>query len=70
MGEKGGEEGRGGNERVKTKTEWVSMRVLNTHAKKQMKCKQYTSNNGNEKQVMGGDEWHINVKETGSCLPT
>ena len=30
--EGGGREG--GNERVKTKTEWVSMRVLNTHAKK------------------------------------
>lgn len=32
--------GEGGNERVKTKTEWVSMRVLDAHAKKQMKCKQ------------------------------
>lgn len=26
--------GEGGNERVKTKTEWVSMKVLDTHAKK------------------------------------
>lgn len=49
------------------------MKVLNTHAKNKNKwkvSKQYTSNNENEKQVMDENEWHINVKETGFCLPT
>lgn len=58
MGERGG----GGNERVKTKTEWISMKVPDTHAKERRKkhnCdvnKQYMSNNENEKQVMGENE--------------
>ena len=34
VGENRGGGREGGNERVKTKTEWVSMRVLDTHAKK------------------------------------
>lgn len=42
-----------------------------THAKNQNNCdvnKQYTSNNENEKQVMGENEWNINAKEF--FLPT
>lgn len=63
--------GDGANERAQTKTEWVSMKVSTLAPKKTNKKKQKTgktndmqenntSKNGNEKQVMDGNEEHTN----------
>lgn len=71
-GRKGGREG-GSMRGWKQKQNGFQWRYFNTHAKSNKNKwnvnKQFTLNNENERQVMGGYEWHINVKETSIRLP-
>lgn len=67
-GEGGQWEGKNKNRMGFNEGTWHSCKIKTTN--KWNVNKQYTSNNENEKQVMGENEGNIHVKETDFCLPT